>query len=91
MLSTGIAFGEYRSIVSMLCDFVCVLVQWFGFTPHSPSKTIHCKADFMCQSISTLLKHKYNICMYQRIKATDRKVSKRKGRKEILTCVSASE
>lgn len=44
--------GEYE---------IVFLVQWFGLISHSPRESIDCKADFMCEGISTLLKHKENI------------------------------
>lgn len=68
--------------LSVLCDFVYgFLVQWFGFTPHSPSEMINCKADFMCQGISALLKHKHNTCMYHRIKAKGQKMSQERTKR----------
>lgn len=75
-------------------------MQWFGFIPNSSSKAIHCKADFMCQGVSTLLKQNREPEYYSQtlpfqiffnLSNTGMRINNRENlENRFLTCVSAS-
>ena len=73
-----------RTLICYCSMIFTFLVQWFGFIPDSPSETINRKADFMSQGVCTLLKHKHNIGMYQRIKAKGQRDVPKEDQKKLL-------
>lgn len=61
-MSTGIAFEKHRLISVVLSVLKRFLVQRFWFTPHSSGQTVNSEADFVCEGIRALLKHRHNTC-----------------------------